>query len=217
MSNHDIVQKVWNLCHILRGDGVSYHEYISELTYILFLKIAEETGSENLLLEGCKWRDLVNYKGDDLLVFYQDMLTKLGGHADNEVVRAIYSFPTTVFSHSENLKEVVDRINKLDWHSVSEDGVGQIYEGLLAKNSEDARSGAGQYFTPRALVDSIVKIMQPALGEVIQDPATGTGGFLIAADSFVREKYPSKEYASNPPRFEGMEIERDTCRPLLMI
>ena len=143
MNNENIVQRVWNLCNILRGDGISYHEYISELTYLLFLKIAEETGTEDLIPDGYHWEDLVSFKGDNLLFHYQVMLTHLGGTAATKTVQEIYAFPTTVFNHAENLKAVLDGINKIDWHSISDDGFGQIYEGLLAKNSEDARSGAG--------------------------------------------------------------------------
>lgn len=216
MNNDNIVQRVWNLCNILRGDGISYHEYISELTYLLFLKIAEESRTENLLPKEHRWRDLVNYEGDNLLVYYQEMLTHLGGHAKSKAVREIYAFPTTVFSHSENLKAVIDGISVIDWHSVSDDGIGLIYEGLLAKNSEDSRSGAGQYFTPRALVDCIVKVTKPQLGEVIQDPATGSGGFLISADHFVRSGNIPKSYNSNPPIYQGMEIEKGTYRICLM-
>lgn len=216
MSAENIVQRIWNLCHILRGDGISYHEYISELTYLLFLRIAEKNGTEALLPEGYRWRDLVGYDGSDLLSYYREMLTYLGGHAESENIRKIYAFPTTVFSHSENLKAVIDGITRLDWDSLSVDGMGDIYEGLLSKNSQDARSGAGQYFTPRALVDSIVKLIQPALGEVIQDPAAGSGGFLISADQRLRSRVTSKEYDRNPPKYEGVEIEKATFRICLM-
>jgi type I restriction enzyme M protein len=216
MSSDNIVQRIWNLCHILRGDGVSYHEYISELTYLLFLKIAEENGTESLLPMGYRWRDLVGYEGSDLLNFYREMLTYLGGHAESESIQKIYAFPTTVFSHSENLKAVIDGIARLDWHSLSVDRMGDIYEGLLSKNSQDARSGAGQYFTPRALVESIVKLVQPGLGDVIQDPATGSGGFLISADQWLRSRVTSEEYDRTPPRYEGVEIEKATYRICLM-
>lgn len=216
MNNENIVQKLWNLCNILRGDGISYHEYISELTYLLFLKIAEETGIEDLLEEGCRWKDLVDYKGDRLLHRYQEMLTHLGGAAASKMVQEIYAFPTTVFNHSENLKAVIDGINKIDWHSISDDGFGKIYEGLLAKNSEDLRAGAGQYFTPRALVDCIVQVMKPQLGELIQDPASGSCGFLISADQFIRSLNDTSRYDANPPIYQGMEIEKGTHRISLM-
>lgn len=215
MNTENTVQKVWNLCNVLRGDGISYNEYISELTYLLFLKIAKETGTENLLPEGYRWDNLVLYKGDNLLGEYRILLTHLGSEA-NETIREIYAFPTTVFSHSENLKVVIDGIDKIDWHSFSKDAIGDIYEGLLSKNSEDSRSGAGQYFTPRALVDSIIKVMKPALGETIQDPASGTGGFLISADKYLRDSNSPALYKKNTPHYEGLEIEKDTYRLCLM-
>lgn len=216
MNTENIVQKIWGLCHILRGDGVSYHEYISELTYLLFLKIAQENKSESHLPAGYRWDDLVSYKGKDLLGFYREMLTYLGGHAPSEQVRKIYAFPTTVFSHSENLKAVIQGITKLDWHSIGNDRMGEVYEGLLAKNSQDARSGAGQYFTPRPLVDCMVELLSPQLGETIQDPAMGSGGFLISADEYIRKSTSAEAYTKLPPVYEGVEIEKGTFRIALM-
>jgi type I restriction enzyme M protein len=216
MNKENIIQKIWNLCNVLRGDGISYHQYISELTYLIFLKIAQETQTEHLLPKGSRWENLVAYDGYNLLGYYQKMLTHLGATAESKIVREIYAFPTTVFSHSENLKVVIDGISKIDWHSISEDGIGQIYEGLLAKNSEDTRSGAGQYFTPRALVDCMVQVTKPQLGETIQDPATGTGGFLIAAEQYVKETTKKPHYKEKPPLYQGIEIERGTYRLCLM-
>lgn len=213
---NNVIQKIWNLCNILRGDGVSYHQYIAELTYLLFLKIAEENRTEQLIPTGYRWKDLSNYTGDDLLTHYRDTLTFLGGHAKEERVREIYAFPTTVFSHSENLEAVIIGINKLDWKSISSDMMGDIYEGLIAKNSQDARSGAGQYFTPRALIDCIVRVTKPSLGELIQDPATGSGGFLVAANQFAKDQSSANAFAKNPPKFSGMEIEKGTYRICLM-
>lgn len=197
-SAGEFVRRIWTLCNILRGDSVSYHEYITELTYLLFLKIAEETGREADLPEGFRWRDLVSYDGPDLLTFYRYMLTFLGGHATSPIIRDIYAFPTTVFSHHENLRDVVEGLDKLDWHAVTADAMGDMYEGLLSKNSQDARSGAGQYFTPRPLVDCMVELMQPSAGEVIQDPACGTGGFLIAAKQIAENNggYPRRRSAA---------------------
>lgn len=212
-ANHggDLVKRIWSLCHILRGDGVGYHEYISELTYLLFLKIAEETGRESALPEGYRWRNLAEYNGDDILTFYRDMLTFLGGHASSKVVREIYAFPTTVFSHAENLAAVVKGINKLDWHTVAADGMGDIYEGLLSRNSQDARSGAGQYFTPRALVDCMVRLVRPKASDVIQDPSCGSGGFLIAASQYIAQVKRKARFKGSPI-FEGVEIEKSTYR-----
>jgi type I restriction enzyme M protein len=153
---------------------------------------------------------------DGLLGFYQEMLTHLGTSAESETIQAIYAFPTTVFSHDENLHAVIDGIAKIDWHDLSNDRFGQIYEGLIEKSSQDVRSGAGQYFTPRALVNSIVRTMKPQLGEVIQDPASGSGGFLIAADRFIHSENTKGAYAKNPPKYQGAEIEKNTRRICLM-
>lgn len=215
MSTINTVQKIWNLCNVLRGDGISYNEYISELTYLLFLKIAKETGTEELLPKGYRWDDLLSYGGDNLLGQYQITLTHLGSDA-NDIVRKIFQFPTTVFNHSENLKVVIDGIDQIDWHSLSKDAIGDIYEGLLSKNSEDSRSGAGQYFTPRPLVDAITSVMKPKLGETIQDPASGTGGFLISADKYLRDHNNKKSYFKLPPHYDGLEIEKGTYRLCLM-
>lgn len=216
MSTTNIVQKIWNLCNVLRGDGISYNEYIAELTYLLFLKIAKETKTESILPEDCRWDDLVSYDGDNLLGLYRRLLTRIGDEAKDKNIQRIFAFPTTVFNHSENLKVVVDGIDNISWHSFSKDGIGDIYEGLLSKNSEDSRSGAGQYFTPRALVDAIIQVIKPSLGEVIQDPASGTGGFLISADKYIRDNCSAQAYKESPPHYEGMEIEKGTLRLCLM-
>lgn len=204
------------MCNVLRGDGIGYNEYMSELTYLLFLKIAKETGTEIDLPKGRRWDDLVSLPESGVLSNYKIMLTHLGEEATDDRVREIYRFPTTVFNHDENLKAVIDRIDKLDWHSLENDAFGDIYEGLLARNSQDSRAGAGQYFTPRALVAAIIQVIQPQLNEVIQDPSTGTGGFLISADKYIREHNTNESYLSNPPRYEGCEIEKNTYRLCLM-
>lgn len=216
MKQEAIVQKIWGLCNILRGDGITYYQYVSELSYLLFLKIAHENGSEKLIPEGYRWVDLESHEEEGLLGFYQEMLTHLGAHVENEVIRAIYSFPTTVFSHSENLKAVVDGISKIEWHQVGKDGFGDLYSGLIDKSAQDTRSGAGQYFTPRSLVNTIIRLIQPNLGELIQDPATGSGGFLVSADSYIRTRYSREKYKSNPPKYQGVEIEKNTRRICLM-
>lgn len=215
MQSNNVVQKIWNLCNILRGDGITYYQYISELSYLLFLKFAQESGSEKLLPTDYRWDDLVKHSDDGLLGFYQEMLTHLGVAAESEVVRAIYAFPTTVFSHSENLRAVVRGISEIEWHAVGGDKFGEIYSGLIAK-SQDARSGAGQYFTPRPLINLMVNAIKPGLGDVIQDPAAGSGGFLVAADKYIRNASTSDRYRKNPPIYHGVEIEKNTRRICLM-
>ncbi|PWK10442.1 N-6 DNA methylase [Pantoea ananatis] len=216
MKQEKIVQKIWSLCNILRGDGITYYQYVSELSYLLFLKIAQENGSEKLIPAGYRWVDLESHAEVGLLGFYQEMLTHLGANVENEVVKAIYSFPTTVFSHSENLKAVIDGISEIEWHQVGKDGFGDLYSGLIDKSAQDTRSGAGQYFTPRPLVETIVKLVQPKLGELIQDPATGSGGFLVSADEYIRKNCTDREYKINPPKYFGVEIEKNTRRICLM-
>lgn len=215
MKPANVIQKIWNLCNILRGDGITYYQYISELSYLLFLKIAEENGTENLLPKGFRWDDLYRHEAEGLLGFYQKMLTHLGAEAESEVVRDIYAFPTTVFSHAENLRAVVQGIASIEWHEIGEDKFGDIYSGLIAK-SQDARSGAGQYFTPRPVVSVIVRLIKPQLGEIIQDPAVGSGGFLVAADSYLRATHTKLAYEKKPPLYEGSEIEKNTRRICLM-
>ncbi len=216
MKQDNIIQKIWGLCNILRGDGITYYQYVSELSYLLFLKIAQENGSERLIPKGYRWADLESHAEDGLLGFYQEMLTHLGANVENEIIKAIYAFPTTVFSHSENLKAVIDGISKIEWHQVGKDGFGDLYSSLIDKSAQDTRSGAGQYFTPRSLVNTIVRLIQPNLGELIQDPATGSGGFLVSADSYIRSKYSREKYQINPPRYQGVEIEKNTRRICLM-
>lgn len=216
MKKDNIIQKIWGLCNILRGDGITYYQYVSELTYLLFLKIAQENGSQKLIPKGYRWVDLESHPEDGLLGFYQEMLTHLGASVENEVVKAIYAFPTTVFSHSENLKAVIDGISKIAWHQIGKDGFGDVYSGLIDKSAQDTRSGAGQYFTPRSLVNTIVRLIKPNLGELIQDPATGSGGFLVSADSYIRNKYSREKYKANPPKYQGVEIEKNTRRICLM-
>lgn len=216
MKQDAVIQKIWNLCNILRGDGITYYQYVSELSYLLFLKIAQENGSEKLLPEGCRWEDLTSHKEVGLLGFYQEMLTRLGASIENEVIKAIYAFPTTVFSHSENLKAVIDGISKIEWHQVGKDGFGELYSGLIDKSAQDSRSGAGQYFTPRPLVESIIRLIKPTIGELIQDPAVGSGGFLVAADGYIRRVTPHALYTKKPPKYQGIEIEKNTRRICLM-
>ncbi|WP_306046082.1 N-6 DNA methylase [Nioella sp. MMSF_3534] len=216
MSIAAVSKRIWSLCHVLRDDGIVYHKYLSELTYLLFLKVAFETGREDLLPEGCRWKDLTLQPASNVLSYYRKMLTSLGEDANEEMVREIFRFPTTVFNHEENLRKVVEGIDAIDWHEALSDGLGAVYESLLQRNAAEARSGAGQYFTPRPLVDAMVQVLQPDLGETIQDPAAGTAGFLISAQSYIIEKHDDAVYARNPPHFQAVEIEGDTYRLCLM-
>jgi type I restriction enzyme M protein len=176
MDAAEIVQKLWSLCHVLRDEGVTYHQYLTELTYLLFLKMAKETGADKQLPKGYCWGDVVARGGNEGLTFYRALLVHLGTKASGRV-RAIYAGASTSLKRARTLQRLVEQIDRLDWYSARTEGLGAMYEGLLEKNANEKRSGAGQYFTPRPLVDSIVKLVKPRPGERVQDPAAGTGGF----------------------------------------
>ena len=184
---------------------------MSELTYLLFLKIAQQTGRDVEIPADCQWHALRNHAVSGIVGHYRKMLTALGEDAPSPLIREIFGFPTTVFAHDENLHKVVSGIDEIDWKSVSGTAFGMVYESLLERNATEARSGAGQYFTPRPLIDCIVRMVAPQAGEIIQDPAAGTGGFLCSASDYL-----AKSASGAPARFEGVEIERDTYRLCLM-
>ena len=220
-TTHDIVQKLWSLCDVLRDDGVTYHQYVTELTYLLFLKMAEETGTESQLPEGYRWEDLAARNGLEQLNFYKALLLHLGTDTSG-LVQEIYANANTVIRKPTTLNILVTALSNLDWYSAKQEGLGDLYEGLLQKNANEKKSGAGQYFTPRPLIESIVSVMQPTLDDVIQDPAAGTGGFLIAANHDIREKSDPFDWTEEEQRkyrrktFYGMELVQDTHRLALM-
>ena len=189
MTNNEIVQKLWNLCNVLRDDGITYHEYVTELTYILFLKMASELGTEESIgiPEEYRWEELIKLEGIELKDKYQRCLLDLGKSSSQ--LGIIYRNAQTRIAEPANIRKIFAEINKINWYSVDKEDLGDLYEGLLEKNASEKKSGAGQYFTPRVLIDSIVKMIKPDLGEKICDPAGGTFGFIIEADKYLREKY----------------------------
>lgn len=222
MNTTEIVQKLWNLCHVLRDDGITYHEYVNELTYLLFLKMAEETGTEDQLPKGRRWQDLCGKEGVDQLTFYREQLIRLGSEGSNRV-KAIYTNAQTSLRNSKNLTKIVQNIDALDWYSAREEGLGDLYEGLLEKNANEKKSGAGQYFTPRPLIDCMVQLMQPQAGEIISDPAAGTFGFIIAADALIKAEtndlFDLKEadqIFQRSKAYYGVELVPDARRLALM-
>ncbi|MEA5496412.1 class I SAM-dependent DNA methyltransferase [Limnoraphis robusta] len=219
----DIVQKLWNLCNVLRDDGITYLQYVTELTYLLFLKMAQETNTENQLPKGFQWINLVEKDGIEQLKFYRQLLVTLGSETANTRVQAIFANAQTALKQPRILNKLVTSIDELDWYSAKEEGLGNLYEGLLEKNAGEKKSGAGQYFTPRPLIDCMVKLMQPQPGELIQDPAAGTGGFLIAADRFIKQQtddlFDYSEAVQDFQKYQafyGMELVQDAHRLLLM-
>jgi type I restriction enzyme M protein len=221
----DIVAKLWNLCNVLRDDGVTYTDYVTELTFLLFLKMLAETGHEERLPKAYRWDVLAKGEGIEQLEYYRQLLLDLGNpkKTKDQVVLAIFTDAQTKLRRPTNLKALTDAINKLDWFSAREEGLGNLYEGLLEKNAAEKKSGAGQYFTPRPLIDCIVRLVKPQPGEVVQDPAAGTGGFLVAADRYIKDKtddlYKLKESAAFFQRhnaFVGIELVPETHRLCLM-
>lgn len=217
-----IVQKLWNLCKVLWHGGVTYHQYVNELTYVLFLKMAEETGTENQIPEGYRWKKLCTLNGLEQLTFYRKLLIDLGSQG-SPLVQAIFANASTIITKPATLGPLVSSIDELDWYSAREEGLGDLYEGLLEKNATESKRGAGQYFTPRPLIECMVDLMQPQHGEVIQDPAAGTGGFLINADRYIKKHTDdlftlkaSEQDFQRRKAFQGMELVQDVHRLCLM-
>jgi type I restriction enzyme M protein len=142
-ATSDIVQKLWKLCDVLRDDGVTYLQYVTELTYLLFLKMAQETGAEKQLSEGYRWGDLVSKGETEQLIFYRSLLLTLGSESSSQRVQAIFVNTQTSLKMPRILKKLVTSIDELDWFSEHRDEFGNLYEGLLQKNADEKKSGAG--------------------------------------------------------------------------
>lgn len=228
MSTQDLVAKLWNLCNLLRDDGVTYHEYINELTYLIFLKMVQETDTETdsqsgevRIPEGYRWKDLESYDAASRLEEYKKLLIHLGTHG-SQITKAIYANASTVIRKPATLSKLVTEVDKLDWYSVKAEGLGDMYEGLLEINASEKKSGAGQYFTPRTLINVMVELMNPTLDDVIVDPTAGTGGFLISAHHHIKQNndimslderaYDKYQHGT----FFGMELVPDTRRLAMM-
>lgn len=222
MNTQEIVSKLWNLCNVLRDDGITYHQYVTELTYILFLKMAKETGAESKIPEEYRWDVLKSKSGIELKTFYKELLNKLGEETTGRV-QQIYQGSATNIEEPKNLEKIITTIDGLDWYSAKEEGLGNLYEGLLEKNASEKKSGAGQYFTPRVLIDVMVKLVDPKPGEKCNDPAAGTFGFMIAADHYLKEKTDNyfdldtdlAEF-QRTEAFSGCELVHETHRLALM-
>jgi len=227
MSNNEIVQKLWNLCDVLRDDGINYSDYVTELVLLLFVKMEYENTEAGILQkhklpEGCRWPDLTRLSGLNLLNHYRQMLLDLS-KSDDHLIAAIYADAQTRLREPRHLEQLIKSLDNIDWFSAKRDGLGDLYEGLLEKNASETKSGAGQYFTPRPLIDSIIRCIKPQTGELIQDPAAGTAGFLIAADAYIKgitdDLYDLDEKAQRFQRnqaFVGMELVPGTRRLALM-
>lgn len=222
MTNQEIVAKLWNLCNVLRDDGITYHQYVTELTYILFLKMAKETNTDSQIPTEYRWDKLVGQQGTDLKKFYNRLLNDLGENSTGRI-REIYSGARSNIEEPKNLEKIIKSIDELDWYSAKEEGLGNLYEGLLEKNANEKKSGAGQYFTPRVLIDIMVKLINPEVGELCNDPACGTFGFMIAADRHIKDQTDGLldlpvdvQLFQKQKAFTGCELVHDTHRLALM-
>lgn len=188
MSNNasEIVNKVWNYAHVLRDDGVGYGDYVEQITYLIFLKMAnerEQAGQQVQVPNKYSWAKLVKLDGDDLELQYRHTLENLG--KQGSMLGTIFRKAQNKIQDPAKLERLIKMIDKEKWSTLPADVKGEIYEGLLERNAQDVKGGAGQYFTPRALIQAIVDVMQPKPTDTVADPACGTGGFLLAAHDYM--------------------------------
>lgn len=226
MSNEasTIVNRVWNYCHVLRDDGVSYGDYVEQLTYLIFLKMDDENDSlpgsfrvPSRVPETYNWKALRKLDGDALEIQYRHTLENLG--KGSGLLATIFRKAQNKIQDPAKLKRVIDLIEGENWSGLDTDVKGAIYEGLLKKNAEDTKSGAGQYFTPRELINSIVAVMRPTPEMRICDPACGTGGFLLAAHDHIKNRFKLDQKQTDFQReeaFRGTEIVDATARLCVM-
>lgn len=225
MSAQELANKLWNLCNILRDDGVTYHQYLNELTYILFLRLSEVRDFENEIPKEYRWSELRKIKDNlDLFDRYRDLLANLSTTSINENIKEIYTNATTTLRKPANLRTLFTEIDKIDWFDDEDrDSIAHVYEDLLERNASEKKSGAGQYFTPRPLIEIMVALMAPKVGEKWNDPACGTFGFMILADQYLRRKTDHYFTLNAKERkfqiedaFTGSELVQDAHRLALM-
>jgi len=222
IESSNVIQRVWNYCHVLRDDGVSYGDYLEQLTYLLFLKMADEQTKPPIskpaaIPKGFDWQSLLPEKGAELEEQYRHILETLG--KEPGMLGVIFRKSQNRIQDPAKLRRLIDLINGETWIGLDIDVKGAIYEGLLEKNAEDVKGGAGQYFTPRPLIRTMVEVTRPRPGETIFDPACGTGGFLLAAYDYVEKKYPLDEEQKRVLRYEtlgGMDVVDGVVRLCVM-
>lgn len=217
-----IISKVWGMCNPLRDDGVSYGDYLEQLTYLIFLKMSDEYSKppykkETGIPQGYTWSDMSTLKGAELEDQYKATLEELAKQGG--ILGMIFAQASNKISNAAILYRIVQMIDKEKWVSMSSDIKGEIYEGLLQKNAEDIKSGAGQYFTPRPLIRAMVECIRPEPKKTIADPCCGSGGFFLAAQEFITQNYTldreDKEFLKNETFF-GNELVAVTFKLSLM-
>ncbi|MBO7452261.1 MAG: SAM-dependent DNA methyltransferase [Clostridiales bacterium] len=188
-TESSLLKKVWNIANVLSSAGVGFTDYITQLTYILFLKMDDEKESMGLkssIPDGCKWSELTKLNGTDLVEKYEDILEELS-NVDG-LIGTIFTKATNKIDKPIMLKKVIDMVSEENWYMMDGDFKGTIYEGILEKNGQDKKSGAGQYITPRALISAIVDVVDPKITETVADPCCGTAGFLLASYEHMRKQ-----------------------------
>ena len=188
-SEQALVKKVSDIANVLAAAGVGFTDYITQLTYILFLKMDDERkeyGLTSSIPEGYKWKDLTALSGTDLIKQYEATLEKLSGEPG--LIGTIFTKANNKIQTPVHLKKVIDMVSGENWYMLEGDVKGAIYESILEKNGKDKKSGAGQYFTPRALIKAVVDVVDPKIMETVADPACGTGGFLLAAYEHMKKQ-----------------------------
>lgn len=225
MSADEIANKLWGLCNVLRDDGVTYHQYLNELTYLLFLRLSEVKGFEEEIPAKYRWSKLVKTKDNkELFDLYRDLLANISTVSKSPAITEIYTNASTTLRRPVNLRTLVTALNDIDWYDDHErDKIAAIYELLLEKNATEKKSGAGQYFTPRPLINVMVDLVAPKLGERWNDPAAGTFGFMIAANEYLRAKTDGYFDLKEKDRqfqlrkaFSGCELVQDAHRLAIM-
>src|SRR3954462_5665388 len=224
IAESGLVQRLWSYCNVLRDDGLSYGDYLEQLTYLLFLKMADEQtkppfSRPAVVPEGLDWQSLLARDGDELEVHYRHLLTELGRRPG--MLGVVFRKAQNRIQDPAKLRRlIVDLIDKERWMALDVDVKGDAYEGLLQKNAEDIKSGAGQYFTPRPLIRALVEVMRPEAGMTVCDPACGTGGFLLVAYEWIgRNSAPLAPDQRRHIQFEalkGWEIVENAARLCVM-
>ena len=194
-SEQALINKVWKLADVLSGQGVGFTDYITQLTYLLFLKMDDENvktfGETSAIPEGYRWEDLIGLDGLDLITQYEKTLKVLSDQEN--LIGTIYTKAQNKIDKPVYLQKVISLIDEESWLVMDGDVKGAIYESILEKNGKDKKSGAGQYFTPRSLIKAMVDVTRPQIGETVADPACGTGGFLLTAYDYMKEQTADKE------------------------
>lgn len=217
MNAQSLVAKVWNFAHVLRDQGVSYQAYISQISYLLFLKMDEERveqiGEASMLPDGARWGDIKELSGEPLAKTYGKLLEKLSRQPG--IIGAIFLKAQNEIQDPAKLKRLVGLIDGETWLALPVDVKGSIYEGLLARNAEDVKSGAGQYFTPRPVIEAMVALVDPKPHQTVHDPACGTAGFLLAAWEHMKANPKARDrrvYSKLKNKFSGIDIVPEVVR-----